>query len=93
MCRLVAGDHILAGDECCSDDPDDCDMSTVEGDMLKEACDEIIYTINSIKELVDEGTDEVSFTARCIDLTIEVGELVRQVVEYTEPDAGLESTD
>ena len=93
MCRLVAGDHILAGDECCSDDPDDCNMSTVEGDMLKEACDEIIYTVNQIKELVDEQGDEREFSARCISLIIEFGDLVRQVVEYTEPDAGLEPLD
>lgn len=92
MCKITDTGVLGLDNECCGNDPDDCTLTTVEGDMLKEACDEVIETLGRIKELVDEGDgDERAFTARCIDLTIEVGELVRQVVEYTEPDAGLES--
>ncbi len=89
MCKVTDLGVLGLHDECCGDDPDDCDLSTVEGDMLREACDEAIDAINRIKELVDERAeiDEHQFTARCIELTIRVGELVSAVVEYSEPDA------
>mgnify|MGYP001596337464 CR=1 FL=1 len=96
MCKLDAGGHIIAGDECCGDDPDDCALSTVEGDMLRDACADVIHLVNNIRELVDEvegageELNERLFESACLSLTIGVGDLVGQVVQYIEPDAGLE---
>ncbi len=98
MCKLAAGDHILEGDECCADDPDECSITTVEGDMLQEACAAVADAANFLKEIVaemDRGTRSYTgndglLMAKYMDVQQAIAELTQQLVDFMEPDAGME---
>lgn len=70
---------------------------TVECQIVSEACDDVIDCVNHIRELVAEADklseepNERQFADACNSLTIVIGELVREVVDYAQPDAGVES--
>jgi hypothetical protein len=74
---------------CCGGDSDDCVPTTVEGDLVREACQDVIDVVNVIRELADEDGDEY-LVDRCASLMILVGELTQVVVAYADPDPGIE---
>lgn len=81
------------GIECCRDagrDESCCDTNTVEGDMVREACDDVTDVVTRIRESVDTSEDGSSRDRDITTLTIFVGELARAVVQYDDPEAGLE---
>jgi hypothetical protein len=98
MCQ-VSG--LIDGSECCVKDEDkqpgdDC-SPTVECEIVGEACDDVIDAVNHIRELVaeadassEEPTDIDPLADACNSLTVAVGELVREAIDYAQPDAGME---
>lgn len=80
------------GIDCCRDagrDESCCDMSTIEGDQVREACDDVIHSLELLRDLPDT-LDDGMLIARYIDVQQVIAELTRIVVEYGEPDAGME---
>lgn len=98
MCKTTDVGLLGLHDECCGDGPDDCSLTTVEGDMLREACEAVADSANFLKDIVAEmdagqrsptGNDSL-LLAKYLDMQQAVGELTRQLVDFMEPDAGLE---
>ncbi len=64
-------------------------MMANESEPVHEACQEMINLVSDIRKLVDEN-EEVLLLGCCLSLTVRAGELVQAVIEYVEPDAGME---
>ena len=102
MCKINDVGLLGLDDECCGDDPGDCDCewSTVEGDLLKAACDGVTEAANFLKEVLGEydqrGCDDVGddllIMAKYMDLQQAVAEVTQQLVTFMGPDAGIEDT-
>lgn len=58
---------------------------------VHETCQEMIDLISDIRKLVNEN-EEALLKGCCLSLTVCAGELVQAVIEYVEPDAGMEPT-
>lgn len=59
-------------------------------DKVHEACQEMINLVNDMRKFADEN-EESLLERCCLNLTFRAGELAQAVIEYIEPDAGMES--
>lgn len=81
--------------DCCHEFEDEAitpccrKVLTAKGDLVREACQEVIDVVNGIRDLADDPDDEF-IEKRLPSLMIHVGELTLAVVVYAEPDAGME---
>ena len=60
-----------------------------EPELVYESCQEMINLISDIRMMVSEN-EEVLLKGCCLSLTVQAGKLVQAVIEYVEPDAGME---
>lgn len=90
MCQM---NGLIESGECCEDGPP-C-PPTVECEIVGEACDDVIAAVNSLREAVNEEDSEVLMREdlilhKYIDVQQAIATLTQAVIEYTEPDAGME---
>lgn len=92
MCKIGREDKNLGLEyECCGDDPDECTFTTVEADMLAEACDAVVDAATFLKAIIGEyEDDDLMIMAKYMDVQQAIAELTQQLVAYMEPDAGME---
>ena len=103
MCKGQDAGALGLHDECCrGDDDQECPL-TVEAEMVAEACEAVVDAATFLAEMVAEHDRQDRMTpprfsesllwAKYVDVQSAIGELTRAMIEYTEPDAGMEPLD
>lgn len=68
-------------DECCTDNPNECTLTTVEADMLKDTCQKVITAVNALCAILDTPCDYM-LVDKYVAVQVAVAQLTKDVVKF-----------